>query len=644
MYRTRGKSSCCEQDPQPIPQNVSRSVGGGGSGGSGGGGISNVSFLTLSSLNTTVITASSATFQNINSYAMDIVQLSGYALQGALDGNLQHAKNLFIDDSWLSNCTMTGSVINNTLIGTTLAVGATFLDLITYGIHEWRGPQYTSTYSNLDGHLAVANSMKIGSLFVSNPTQLASAPLLAAAGVPSTVTSSYAHTDTTLLGTTNTLALEAPAISVHAAATDLRLAAHRTWTAEGDSVVIGSTAATSLSAGTALTLQGAQSASLSSSGPVHLTSGQTMTLAAANEVMVQPLLHVHTDLQVDQSSRLGTLCIIDPATLATTAPPGLPTSITAPYVGQAVSLIGATNTIALHTTNQLRLSSGSDRLDHVAGSWTLSGMHDIHWTTPGGLNVDTGFVRVGSLFAMDHTVAPHVAVPTSLSTLATTTTPCMVLGSTATLQLHSDRQLSLTSHQDLVAESTQGALKLRGALGVDLPTITVSRWYPYNDTLEDSGVWTSGVHRYAASELGVTGTPMFGWQREPDAMLTTTLHVEITEDMRMETTRGYELNAVYACFDIVDGEWSGPIDLSIHLVNRQTGVCSARKLSYTGRTSSSGWPTGHYYARATLTTPLPTSAWTMSTTASLQASLRSESPTASIILYGFQVEWSRKGW
>jgi hypothetical protein len=402
MYRSRkgGCDTACEAPP--IPQSISRSTGRNEFGGAGST-IQNVSFLNLSSLNTTMITASSATFQNINSYALDIVQLSGYALQGPLDGNYQQAQHLFIKESSITDSVLTNSLMNNCLIGTTLAVGATFTDLFTFGRHLWSGSTYTSWYDNEMGQLSIAGSIQV--------------PLLAS--------------------------------------TSLKL----------------------------------------------VSSEQALLLDSRQIDIPQTLF-------VGSQTLFGNEGFIDPTT--------------------AGKLVLGTTTASLHLE-----------------------------------------------------------------------TPNLVL-----------------------------------------PAREVYRWYSYNDTLENNGVWTSGIQTYHSTDMGSTGLPVFGWSREADPTLETILTIDMTEDLRTEQMKGFYLEEVFVSFDVLDAPCA-ILEMSLHTVDHQQWSGHSVPLSWSIPPGSI--PPGHHYRRAIV--PIASRPFETKTvhSVSLQARIQTNS-NAVLVWYGCHGKWKEKGW
>lgn len=120
--------------------------------------LASVSTLNLASLNTTLVSAQTGSFSSMSTYTMDAVQIGGFTLKGPMD-----ADGNIISDAILNNCP----------IGVDIAVGATFVNLITSGTHAWLGPTFNSAYDNVHGVLQVANALTVGSM------SLISAPLLA---------------------------------------------------------------------------------------------------------------------------------------------------------------------------------------------------------------------------------------------------------------------------------------------------------------------------------------------------------------------------------------------------------------------------------------------------------------------------------
>jgi len=116
--------------------------------------VSSISTLNLSSVNATVLNATTAAFSALSSYTVNAVEVGGFTLKGPLSGNYQVATNLFLEA-----CP----------IGTNVAVGATFTDLVTTGMHAWQGPQFTSTYDNETGILSVAG-LKVGTMQFTSDT------------------------------------------------------------------------------------------------------------------------------------------------------------------------------------------------------------------------------------------------------------------------------------------------------------------------------------------------------------------------------------------------------------------------------------------------------------------------------------------
>ena len=486
-----------------MAQAISRSSGRNEIGGSGNS-LSNVSFLNLSSLNTTMITASSATFQSINSYAMDIVQLSGYSLQGPLDGNFQQAQNLFMSNMDIKTSTLSGCIINNTLIGTTLAVAATFMDLYTYGNHVWAGPTTASTYNPTTGSLAIDQNVQAGSIW---------------------------------LGTTGPLGNQSSEITT---------------------------------IGTTRLLIGSTDVTLSAANDVTLSAANDLTLSAANDLT----LSATDDISVVANDTLT---------------------------------LSATTSTTL-TSNQFELISPDYRWTGQGLTWLGSTGH-IAMTT--GLAIDTPTL----------TIPNTVNMGSLLFTPPTSSFPYTTIGSTQPIQIETSGTL------DLVASS------------VDLPSVSVYRWYPYNDTLENNGVWTSGVQKWLPSGLGSTGCPVFGWCRDADVGLETTLHVEVTEDVRTEQQKGFFLDQVYLVFDVLDYPFDS-ISVSLHRVDHATQTAVSTQMVW-GEAVGSFVPQSY---RRSLSLPSGT-VWKVGVTesVSLQVTLLTQT-SARIVWYGCQIRWTKKGW
>lgn len=360
-----------------------------------------------------MITASSATFQNVNSYALDIVQLSGYALQGPLDGNYQQAQHLFIRESSLTDSVITNTLLNNCLIGTTLAVGATFSDLFTFGRHVWSGSIFTSTYDNEAGSLSIATSVQV--------------PLLSS--------------------------------------TSLKL--------------------------------------ISSEYPLQLESAQ---------------IQIPGQLSVGGLSFFGNEGYIDPS--------------------------------------------------------------------------EVGTLTIGTTTASLNVVTPNLI----------------------------------------------------------LPSREVYRWYSYNDTLENNGVWTSGIQTYHSTELGSTGLPMFGWSREADPSLETILTIDMTEDLRQEQMKGFYLEEVWVSFDIMDASCA-ILEMSLHSVDHQQWQGHSIPLEWENEPAPipptpippAPIPPGHHYRRAIVPVSLRPFQTGTKHSVSLQARIQTQSG-AVLIWYGCHGKWKERGW
>lgn len=474
-----------------------------------GNSINNVSFLNLSSLNTTMITASSATFQSINSYALDIVQLSGYALQGPLDGNFQQAQNLFMSNIDMKNSVLSGCVINDTLIGTTLAVAATFMDLYTYGNHMWVGPTTASTYNPTTGSLSIDQNVQAGTIWMGT-------------------TGPYGNlsSEITTVGTTRLLL----------GSTDLIMSARNDMTVTN----------------TNLTVTSSNDMALTNTN-LTLTSSNDITVTATDELNVSA---AKTSLSSDQLSLMST---------------------SYQWTGQGMQWLGSTGSIVMS--------------------------REMTMDTP--LTTIPNTVQMGSLKFS----------PPTLST------PYTTIGSTQSILIETSGSM------DIVASSLQ------------LPSVSVYRWYPYNDTLENNGIWTSGIQKWLPSGLGSTGCPVFGWCRDADPGLTTTLHVEITEDVRSEQQKGFFLDTVFLVFDILDYPFQ-TITATLHRVNHDNQTAQSTTLVW--NQTSVPFSPGSY--RRSLSLPTGT-VWKASVTETVSLQIVLTASTLSrIVWYGSQIRWTKKGW